>query len=201
MSFVDYYSTLLIPEDASLEQIKAAFRELAKKYHPDKNSAPNASELFKNIFEAYEVLKDEQKRKAFDNVRKKHYDSTRVVLYKVYENDSSNFKEDREKAHQQADFYSNMPYNDFINSALFEIRFIAKNSPKIYVLTAMILFGAFMIILGFVFVIQIAGKQDSGAAAIVFLFFLGFGGLFIYWAIKDFEKLSEKRKNIKNSGC
>ncbi len=63
----DYYEILGVPRDASLEDIKKAYRRLAKQYHPDINKDdPQANEKFKEINEAYEVLSDPQKRAQYD---------------------------------------------------------------------------------------------------------------------------------------
>lgn len=62
----DYYKVLGIAKDATEDQIKKAYRKLALKYHPDKNKAADAEEKFKEVAEAYEVLSDEKKRKAYD---------------------------------------------------------------------------------------------------------------------------------------
>jgi molecular chaperone DnaJ len=62
----DYYEILGVPKDASQDDIKAAFRNLARKYHPDVNKAPDAEEKFKEINEAYAVLSDTDKRAAYD---------------------------------------------------------------------------------------------------------------------------------------
>lgn len=62
----DYYKVLGISRDASDEEIKKAYRKLALKYHPDKNSDANAEEKFKEIGQAYEVLSDKKKRDTFD---------------------------------------------------------------------------------------------------------------------------------------
>ncbi|MCP9260238.1 Chaperone protein DnaJ [Dirofilaria immitis] len=62
----DYYDVLGVKRDASTAQIKKAFRNLALKYHPDRNSEPGAQEKFREIAEAYEVLADEQKRQEYD---------------------------------------------------------------------------------------------------------------------------------------
>lgn len=62
----DYYETLGVPRDADAEQIKKAYRKLAMRYHPDRNAEPEAEERFKEVSEAYEVLRDEEKRALYD---------------------------------------------------------------------------------------------------------------------------------------
>ena len=66
MKFKDYYEVLGIPRDASQDAIKQAYRRLARKYHPDVSKEPNAEAQFKEVGEAYEVLKDPEKRAAYD---------------------------------------------------------------------------------------------------------------------------------------
>src|SRR5260370_9393184 len=63
----DYYEVLSVGKDAGDQEIKGAYRELAKKYHPDRNpDDPAAEEKFKECSEAYSVLSDQQKRGAYD---------------------------------------------------------------------------------------------------------------------------------------
>ena len=62
----DYYEVLGLSRDANDEQIKKAYRTLAKKYHPDLNKDPDAPDKFKEVQEAYEVLSDPQKRSTYD---------------------------------------------------------------------------------------------------------------------------------------
>ena len=62
----DYYEVLGVSKDADDKELKKAFRSLARKYHPDKNDAPDADEKFKEIQEAYAVLSDSEKRRDYD---------------------------------------------------------------------------------------------------------------------------------------
>lgn len=63
----DYYEVLGVSKNASQSEIKRAFRQLARKYHPDVNKTDEAAEKFKEINEAYEVLSDDEKRSNYDN--------------------------------------------------------------------------------------------------------------------------------------
>ncbi|MEX1071095.1 MAG: molecular chaperone DnaJ [Anaerolineales bacterium] len=62
----DFYDILGLPRTATTEEIKSAFRRLARQYHPDVNKAADAEEKFKELNEAYAVLSDDQKRGAYD---------------------------------------------------------------------------------------------------------------------------------------
>jgi len=62
----DYYEILGVQRDASIDDIKKSYRNLAKKYHPDINKDPGAADKFKEISEAYAVLSDKEKRKKYD---------------------------------------------------------------------------------------------------------------------------------------
>ena len=66
MKYVDYYQILGVSRDAEKSDVKKAYRKLARKYHPDVNQAANAEDKFKEVNEAYEVLKDADKRQAYD---------------------------------------------------------------------------------------------------------------------------------------
>ena len=64
----DYYETMGVKRDASQDEIKRAYRKLARKYHPDVSKEPDAETKFKEVGEAYECLKDEHKRSQYDQL-------------------------------------------------------------------------------------------------------------------------------------
>jgi curved DNA-binding protein len=68
VGFQDYYETLEVPRTASAEDIRRAYRRLARKHHPDVNKEPGAEDRFKQISEAYEVLRDDEKRARYDQL-------------------------------------------------------------------------------------------------------------------------------------
>lgn len=66
MDYKDYYATLGVDKNASADDIQKAYRKQARKFHPDVNNSPGAEDRFKDITEAYEVLKDADKRATYD---------------------------------------------------------------------------------------------------------------------------------------
>jgi curved DNA-binding protein len=68
VEYEDYYSVLGVDRDASQDEIQKAYKKKAKKYHPDVNDDPEAEDMFKKVNEAYQVLKDPEKRRRYDQM-------------------------------------------------------------------------------------------------------------------------------------
>lgn len=67
----DYYAQLGVSPDATVSSIKAAYRRKASQFHPDRNPDPTAAQTFRQAQEAYEVLADAERRKAYDDSRRR----------------------------------------------------------------------------------------------------------------------------------
>ncbi|MEE9320169.1 MAG: DnaJ C-terminal domain-containing protein [Granulosicoccus sp.] len=70
MKFIDYYKIMELDESAVADEIKRSYRKLARKYHPDVSKEANSEERFKEVGEAYQVLKDPDRRREYDELRK-----------------------------------------------------------------------------------------------------------------------------------
>jgi DnaJ-class molecular chaperone len=68
----EYYAALGLQSDASLADIKKAFRQKASQFHPDRNTAANAATRFREIQQAYDVLSNDETRKAYDDNRRRN---------------------------------------------------------------------------------------------------------------------------------
>lgn len=136
MDLPDYYSILDVPENASNGEIIKAFRELAKKLHPDKNKAPDASAKFRELFEAYKILKNEDSRKFYDFRRNKNRKTSNTEPVNVKYSDEQ-YSKDREQATRTAEECSKMTFDDFLKSSLF----ILKKTTINFSLLLMFLFG------------------------------------------------------------
>jgi curved DNA-binding protein CbpA len=105
MNLKDYYRILDVNKDASAQDIKKAFRQLALRYHPDCNpdNPKQAEEKFKEINEAYEVLGNEQKKRQYDRLLNWPAYSRRTVIINDAPNDRANLDPLREMLQRLAD--------------------------------------------------------------------------------------------------
>ncbi len=102
MKYKDYYEVMGVGREASADEIKRAYRRLARKYHPDVSKEPNAEERFKELGEAYEVLRDPEKRAAYDDLGKRPQGED----FQPPPNWNFDFEPDTSGAH--SDFFENL---------------------------------------------------------------------------------------------
>lgn len=102
--FKNYYIILGVKNTASLEEVKLAFRKLAKKYHPDKNHEnKNAEDFFKEVQEAYAVLSNYEKRKKYDLkfAYTSHYQNVRTKNHAPYTGNAYQYAQQQASAEQR----------------------------------------------------------------------------------------------------
>lgn len=102
MEFKDYYQTLGVSKTATPEEIKKQYRRLARKYHPDVSKEKDAEEKFKEMKEAYDVLGDVEKRKAYDQMGSGHRNGDSFTPPPGWEYQQAH--QARGQHHSQADF-------------------------------------------------------------------------------------------------
>jgi len=159
-----YYEILQINKNASLEEINKAFRELAKKYHPDLNKEANAQRNFINIYEAYSILKDPIKRAAYDNKINYQYNTQKTYEYSSNEKTQQNTKDYddyekwRENARNEGKKYSETSFEDFKQKVLNKIIEIAKTTATVGAYTGILLLdGIIRLIIRFAIIAVISG--------------------------------------------
>jgi curved DNA-binding protein CbpA len=179
MEFIDYYEVLNVAENATFEEVKKAFRELAKKYHPDKNKDLNASTKFIEVFEAYEILKDHNTKAIFDKQRLNYKYSSLANSNKTKNQENEVYDTVKENAKKRAQYFSRMTFEDFLNSSIF----ILKKVTSTLALILMLIFGIFIILLGIVTFAKINDEPAIGFFGMMFC--IGFGAVLIYIAQKD----------------
>jgi curved DNA-binding protein CbpA len=119
---MNYYEILGVSRQSSHAEISKAFRVLAKEYHPDINKNPDAKAKFIVIYEAYSILKDEQKRSIYDKITfEKNEEATNSTTYSGWQ----------EKAKEEGEYYSETKYNDFYEKVLKNIKIVAKTTKVI----------------------------------------------------------------------
>ena len=155
--FKDYYQILEITPQASLSEIKQAYRAASKKWHPDVNPGKDTTQIMQDINEAYAILKDETKRMRYDteyvlfNQKKTECKQTVETQYAEnewsydYEVKDENLKEDIKSARQ----YAKELVDEFLSSLKDDSRKAVKGAwegAKGYVVAAIILFSIGLIV-------------------------------------------------------
>ena len=139
----NYYEVLGVSSNATLQEIKKAYRSLALKYHPDVNKEPNAHEAFIKITEAYEVLSDFDKRNYYDKV----YSEESKTFHNTNEGD--NINKWREESKKKAEAYSKMPIDDFKYKILdFTVEIYDGGKKVVKVILSIMVFGYIIYLFG-----------------------------------------------------
>ncbi|MGI6705959.1 MAG: DnaJ domain-containing protein [Clostridia bacterium] len=102
----DYYKILGVEPNCSKDDIKKAYRRLAKQWHPDVNKSEDAHDKFIEIAEAYEILIDDHSRAQYDAMRKRSYASA-----------EKDFSRRQEEARRKAEYYSTVSFDEFLKNA------------------------------------------------------------------------------------
>lgn len=107
-----YYEVLGVLPTANKEQILSAFRRLAKEYHPDRNKSPDASKKFVEIYEAYKILSDDNKRKIYD----------KTTFVDNQETSNKEYEDFVKKAQQEGDIFAKQKYSKAIYNILCSVK-------------------------------------------------------------------------------
>jgi hypothetical protein len=115
------YEILGINFNATTEEITTAFRTLAKKYHPDLNEETNSHEIFVNIVEAYEILKDVDKRKVYDIL----INRTKYNENDLYKKGEKYINEWKNNARKEGEYYAKNKFHVFEKNILDKLKNVA----------------------------------------------------------------------------
>lgn len=172
----DYYEIMGVESTASTEDIKKAYKKLAKKYHPDINKSSTSEELFKLISEAHEVLSDETKRTQYDLYRKFEAEMEKVETH----GDGARARADDHGAasEKQADVQSEAPATAGKMPGNVETQ-PATRSRHIYEMDRTRMLTLSLIVPGFYQIFM-------GEKKFVYLMFAVY---FIFWALAFFQSL------------
>lgn len=166
----NYYKILGINRDATNQEIKSTYRELAKRWHPDVCKEPNAHEMFVEISEAYEILVNPIKRQQYDQYFSYEQQSKRENNREnQYGNDNRNYESYRkaqEDARRKAQEYANYNIEDFMYTVLGIVFKIGEKAGK-----------------AVVYGLEGEDKQDGSKVSLIENFFIGVKGVLLIISI------------------
>jgi len=155
---LDFYQLLGVSLVASDGEIKRAFREMAKVYHPDINKSPEAGETFRVLYIAYATLSDPFKRRIYDKLLQDDFPTSNGNYSRAY------YEKMQRRADMRARNYAAMQYEEFEETAFSKVSFHAKQSIAFLIFFSMMCAGMVALITGvhYVFEEQFNGAQVTG---------------------------------------
>lgn len=166
----DYYKILNLGFGANVYTVKKAYRQLALKYHPDKNKEPYAAQKFIKITEAYEVLRDLLKKEEYDRLYQINFGVKQQNIYS-----EQSHKQAFQKKQEWADFgkqkakeYSSIPFEEFARKLLKEVSVGISYIPNIIAI-----FIVFAGAIGLLSLLPNAFNYSNGVGFIVVIIIIG----------------------------
>lgn len=178
----NYYKTLGLNQNATIEEIKKAYRKLAFEYHPDHNKSENASSFFREITEAYEILKDTEKRKVYDE----------FVLGNNSKQAEERMDSWQNQAKKKATEYSEMDYDAFKNNLMNELALVARHSGNF----GCLIFIIFGFLMSFYMLIKSLIEKNETMVGGMILNIVVYSILVIWLYPKFTQNYKNDRKNI-----
>lgn len=170
----DYYKILGLPKGANEAEIKRAYREKAKRYHPDRNKHPRAAEAFVLVNEAYEMLSNPEalrKEVKAENKerRKKYYGSSKAG--------EQDFDERREAARKRAEVNADRSFEQFTKTPIYKTAMVMSSILDVFA----IFFSVLLIVFPFMAYFSVNEEEKETAIAMFSLSFIGIILLIGYW--------------------
>ncbi len=184
----NYYEALEITIDSTQEDIKRAYKKMALRYHPDRNKDADAHEKFIGITEAYQVLKDNEKRFHYDTLYRRYFVYQEPKNEKRFEGEDK-FQSWRKEGEQAARHYSTMSYEDFIiyvDKVKLDINYFSK-------------IGLSYIVMGFVIVCMIVSLSLVSVEPVGGLFVIVMLGVGAYGMKNKINLLQKQYQSEKNN--
>lgn len=191
----DYYKILEIDFGVDILTVKKAYRQLALKYHPDRNNSPNASEKFIEITEAYEVLRDSAIKNEYDKQYNFYFNKTETLTQTKEQYYRDNFEQKQKEwsnyGREKAKEYSSIPFEEFARKLLKEINVGVSFIPN---LIGMIITATF----GLVCLTYLPTTTGDGIGPPIFLILFSTGAFYLTYrlylvALADYTE-ARKRK-------
>lgn len=186
---VNYYHILEIEASATEQEIKRAFRKLAKKYHPDVNHSSEAPDCFKKVYMAYEVLSDPYKKRLYDEL-KDESQHDRVDAEQASDANSTGFNYDagfnewEYRAQQRAEHYADMDYEQFKKHELRGLEFFYHQLSLFIGMFGLFFIGGLALFFAKRIILAVINGRTPPLSLVGALIVGGFGLTILWYVIK-----------------